>query len=389
MDPRIEKLVDCELGRFSVNDYRGLPEAGEFEIVEGSVPVLVSAPHAVTHIRNGKVKPSEDYTGAIALAVAQASGCHALVATRTGEGDPNCDALQESAYKQALCACVAEQGITCVLDVHGMVAASPALVAVGSADGLTVEARPGLDEWVVDSLRSRLQPWCERYGKPVVLNGQYGARGGNTVARTVARECGVPALQIEVATQLRVPARRGGHVPKGERIPFTDQQLPVELATRANADPAAVLALIDALSEVATSVAKPVELRTVNVVAAIIRHEGKILATQRGYGDFAGGWEFPGGKVELGETPEQALVREIHEELGATVAIDAPFMVVDYDYETFHLHMHCFLCHVAEGNIELREHAAGKWLDADTIDSVEWLPADEEVIRALSEAPFL
>lgn len=126
-------------------------------------------------------------------------------------------------------------------------------------------------------------------------------------------------------------------------------------------------------------------MRTVNVVAAIIKKGNAVLATQRGYGDFAGGWEFPGGKIESGETPEQAVVREVLEELGVLIAVNSLVTVVDYDYETFHLHMHCFLCQVVEGEIELHEHLAARWLDADSIDSVEWLPADEGVIRAIKE----
>ena len=126
-------------------------------------------------------------------------------------------------------------------------------------------------------------------------------------------------------------------------------------------------------------------MKTVDVVAAIIRHDGKILATQRGYGEFAGGWEFPGGKIEQGETPEEAIVREIHEELEARIAVDSLVTVVDYDYSTFHLHMRCFLCHVVDGELELHEHTAARWLDAGNADTVEWLPADEEVIRAIRE----
>lgn len=124
-------------------------------------------------------------------------------------------------------------------------------------------------------------------------------------------------------------------------------------------------------------------MKTVNVVAAIIKQGNTILATQRGYGDFAGGWEFPGGKIEPGETPEEAIVREIHEELEAHIVVDSLVTVVDYDYDTFHLHMHCFLCHVGSGQLELHEHTAARWLGVDNVDSVDWLPADEEVIQAV------
>jgi len=130
-------------------------------------------------------------------------------------------------------------------------------------------------------------------------------------------------------------------------------------------------------------------MKYINVVAAIIKQGNKILATQRGYGDLAGGWEFPGGKIEEGETPEEALVREIHEELEALIEVDSLVTVVDYDYDTFHLHMHCFLCHVASGQLELHEHMAARWLDAENIDSVAWLPADEAVVVAIKEQGVL
>lgn len=130
-------------------------------------------------------------------------------------------------------------------------------------------------------------------------------------------------------------------------------------------------------------------MKSVDVVAAIIEQEGKILATQRGYGEFAGGWEFPGGKIERGETPEEALVREILEELGAAVAVERLVTVVDYDYESFHLHMRCFLCHVVSGQLELHEHMAARWLDTATIDSVAWLPADEDVVWAIRDQGIL
>ena len=126
-------------------------------------------------------------------------------------------------------------------------------------------------------------------------------------------------------------------------------------------------------------------MKTVNVVAAIIRRDGKILATQRGYGDFAGGWEFPGGKIEAGETPEQAVVREVREELDVVIGVDSLFAVVDYDYETFHLHMRCFLARIENGELRLNEHSAARWLDAETIDDVEWLPADEGIIQAIKD----
>ena len=130
-------------------------------------------------------------------------------------------------------------------------------------------------------------------------------------------------------------------------------------------------------------------MKTIDVVAAMILHEGKVLATQRGYGDMAGWWEFPGGKIEPGETPEEALVREIHEELDATIDVDEHLITVDHDYETFHLHMRCFLAHIEEGEPHLLEHSAAKWLDDKTIDSVDWLPADTQVIEAIKEAGVL
>ena len=124
-------------------------------------------------------------------------------------------------------------------------------------------------------------------------------------------------------------------------------------------------------------------LKTVHVVAAIIEHEGRILATQRSYGDFAGGWEFPGGKVEPGETPEQAVVREIREELGAAIAVGRLVCTAEHDYETFHLSMDCFLAHLDGGRFQLLEHSAAQWVDAATIDSVAWLPADLQVVEAI------
>ena len=113
-------------------------------------------------------------------------------------------------------------------------------------------------------------------------------------------------------------------------------------------------------------------MKTIEVVAAIIEHEGRILATQRGYGDFKDGWEFPGGKMEPGETPEAAIVREIEEELKVTIAPKTLVTTVECDYPKFHLTMHCFLSSIVKGEICLVEHEAAKWLTKAELDSVEW-----------------
>ena len=120
-------------------------------------------------------------------------------------------------------------------------------------------------------------------------------------------------------------------------------------------------------------------LKRIEVVAAIIKQDDTIFATQRGYGEFKGGWEFPGGKIELGETPRQALVREIKEELDVNIQVGDFLHTVEYDYPSFHLTMHCFICSLLSNEIHLTEHQAARWLDKDSIDSVEWLPADVEV----------
>ena len=124
-------------------------------------------------------------------------------------------------------------------------------------------------------------------------------------------------------------------------------------------------------------------MKTVKVVAAIICSNGKILATQRGYGGYKDWWEFPGGKMEEGETPEDALVREIKEELSTDISVDKYLYTVDYDYPKFHLTMHCFMCSLLGGSPVLLEHEAAKWLFPEELDSVQWLPADEEIVRKL------
>lgn len=124
-------------------------------------------------------------------------------------------------------------------------------------------------------------------------------------------------------------------------------------------------------------------MKKIEVVAAIIKDQDKILATQRGYGEFKGRWEFPGGKVEAGETKEEALKREIREELGVEIEIDRFVYTVDYDYPHFHLTMHCYLSQVTAGKIELLEHQAGAWLGASDLDSVDWLEADIGVVGEL------
>ncbi len=126
-------------------------------------------------------------------------------------------------------------------------------------------------------------------------------------------------------------------------------------------------------------------MKTIKVVAAIIKEGNKILATQRGYGEFQGGWEFPGGKIELGETKEEALIREIREELDTEIVVEELFDTVEYDYPNFHLSMNCFICSIKEGNFVLKEHQEARWLTKETLDSVEWLPADQGLIEKLKE----
>ena len=125
-------------------------------------------------------------------------------------------------------------------------------------------------------------------------------------------------------------------------------------------------------------------MKTLSVVAAIICDGDHIFATQRGYGDWKDYWEFPGGKVEPKETPEEALVREIREELGAEINIDSYLTTVDYNYPKFHLNMRCYLCRVINGELTLKEHEAARWLSKDELNSVAWLPADRTILPLLS-----
>ena len=125
-------------------------------------------------------------------------------------------------------------------------------------------------------------------------------------------------------------------------------------------------------------------MKTIEVTAAIIIKDGKVFATQRGYGDWKGWWEFPGGKMESGETPQEALIREIHEELDAEIEIGKLLDTVEWDYPAFHLTMHCFLCTLISESMHLNEHEDAAWLSAETLYSVKWLPADEGLIPKIA-----
>ena len=129
-------------------------------------------------------------------------------------------------------------------------------------------------------------------------------------------------------------------------------------------------------------------MKTVRVVAAVIKAENEkgqpiIFATQRGYGDLKGGWEFPGGKIEEGETPQEALKREIMEGLDTEISVGDLIDTIEYDYPAFHLSMDCFWCQIVKGDLVLKEHEAAKWLSKDELDSVEWLPADVTLISGI------
>ena len=124
-------------------------------------------------------------------------------------------------------------------------------------------------------------------------------------------------------------------------------------------------------------------MKTIRVVAAVIRHNGKIFATQRGYCEWKDGWEFPGGKIENGETPEAALKREIQEELDTEISVKERIDTIGYDYPNFHLSMDCFWCEIVSGKLELKEHEAARWLTKESLDSVDWLPSDQALIEKI------
>lgn len=135
-------------------------------------------------------------------------------------------------------------------------------------------------------------------------------------------------------------------------------------------------------------------MKTVRVVAAVIKAENEkgkpiIFATQRGYGDLKGGWEFPGGKIEEGETPQEALKREIMEELDTEISVGDLIDTIEYDYPTFHLSMDCFWCQIVKGDLVLKEHEAAKWLRMDELDSVEWLPADVLLVKQIKNTMLM
>lgn len=125
-------------------------------------------------------------------------------------------------------------------------------------------------------------------------------------------------------------------------------------------------------------------MKTIKVVAAVIRDKNRIFATQRGYGDLKGGWEFPGGKIEIGETPQEALKREIMEELETEIKVGKLIDIIEYDYPTFHLCMECFWCEIVKGNLVLKEHEDARWLTKEQLGEVEWFPADVKLIEKIN-----
>ena len=125
------------------------------------------------------------------------------------------------------------------------------------------------------------------------------------------------------------------------------------------------------------------DMKTIEVVAAVIIKDDEVFATQRGYGEFKGWWEFPGGKIERGECPQEALIREIREELDAGISVGDLLETVEWDYPNFHLTMHCFVCSLTSESMHLNEHEAAAWLTKETLHSVKWLPADEGILAKI------
>ena len=126
-------------------------------------------------------------------------------------------------------------------------------------------------------------------------------------------------------------------------------------------------------------------MKTIRVAAAIIVEQDRVFATQRGYGEFKGGWEFPGGKIEPGERPEAAVAREIHEELDVEIQVLELLETVEYDYPKFHLSMDCFICEMKSGDLILKEHEDARWLTKETLNDVDWLPADQGLVEKIQE----
>jgi len=126
-------------------------------------------------------------------------------------------------------------------------------------------------------------------------------------------------------------------------------------------------------------------MKMIKVVAAVIKEEDRIFATARGYGEYKGWWEFPGGKIEDGESPQEALKREIMEELDTEISVGELIDTIEYDYPTFHLSMDCFWCEIVKGDLVLKEHEAARWVDKDSIDDVKWLPADITILNKIKQ----
>ncbi|MCR5845078.1 MAG: hypothetical protein K6G78_00700 [bacterium] len=247
-----DRLIELERDHFSHNWFRGRDGDPCIMEIPGEVPIMVSAPHAVTHVRDGATYPSEDCTGPLALVLQELTGCHAMVQARFDGRDPNWDALEDSPYKQRLLAVVRERGIKLVLDIHGMVGLGKPAVEIGTNDGATCLAMPEVERLVYEQLSEDLAEFSERYGAPVVLNGMRAARRANTVAQTVVRECSdVAAVQIELSTRFRVPSRVATYIPQGEQLKtFGDAEKASEGEVRRDLNPAAVAATVRALAQI-------------------------------------------------------------------------------------------------------------------------------------------